>query len=205
MKNMTKNKNKLYTLIALVIIIGFLAFLQSDTAEYSYQISILERSAIYAVVAVSMNLLTGFTGLFSLGQAGFMAIGAYVVAIFTIPVGSRASVYYVSGISPVIANIQLPIPVALLLGGLAAAAMAALIGIPALRLKSDYLAIATLGFSEIIRAFIAAPMFDTITNGSYGLKSIPGFPNIFAVFVLAALCIALMVLLINSSLSLIHI
>jgi len=122
MKNMTKNKNKLYTLIALVIIIGFLAFLQSDTAEYSYQISILERSAIYAVVAVSMNLLTGFTGLFSLGQAGFMAIGAYVVAIFTIPVGSRASVYYVSGISPVIANIQLPIPVALLLGGLAARA-----------------------------------------------------------------------------------
>ena len=106
-----------------------------------------------------------------------MAIGAYVVAIFTIPVGSRASVYYVSGISPVIANIQLPIPVALLLGGLAAAGLAALIGIPVLRLKSDYLAIATLGFSEIIRAFIAAPMFDTITNGSYGLKSIPGFPN----------------------------
>ena len=110
MKNMTKNKNKIYSLIALAVIIGFLAFLQSDTAEYSYQISILERSAIYAVVAVSMNLLTGFTGLFSLGQAGFMAIGAYVVAIFTIPVGSRASVYYVSGISPVIANIQLPIP-----------------------------------------------------------------------------------------------
>lgn len=73
MKNMTKNKNKIYSLIALAVIIGFLAFLQSDTAEYSYQISILERSAIYAVVAVSMNLLTGFTGLFSLGQAGFMA------------------------------------------------------------------------------------------------------------------------------------
>ena len=156
MKNMTKNKNKVYTIIALAVIIGILAFLQSDTAEYSYQISILERSAIYAVVAVSMNLLTGFTGLFSLGQAGFMAIGAYIVAIFTIPVGSRASVYYVSGISPVIANVALPIPVALLLGGLAAAALAALIGIPVLRLKSDYLAIATLGFSEIIRAFIAA-------------------------------------------------
>ena len=74
-----------------------------------------------------------------------------------------------------------------------------MIGIPVLRLKSDYLAIATLGFSEIIRAFIAAPMFDTITNGSYGLKSIPGFPNIFAVFGLAALCIGLMMLLINSS------
>ena len=75
-----------------------------------------------------------------------------------------------SGISPVIANVALPIPVALLLGGLAAAAMAALIGIPVLRLKSDYLAIATLGFSEIIRAFIAAPMFDTITNGPTVLR-----------------------------------
>lgn len=194
-----KNKNKVYTLIALAVIIGILAFLEADKADYSYQISILERSAIYAVVAVSMSMLTGFTGLFSLGQAGFMAIGAYVVAIFTIPVSSRASVYYVSGISPVLANIQLPIPVALLLGGLAAAGLAALIGIPVLRLKSDYLAIATLGFSEIIRAFIAAPMLDTVTNGSYGLKSIPGFPNVFVVFGLAALCIALMLLLINSS------
>lgn len=199
MKNITKSKNNLYSLGALVLLLGFLAFLQSDTAGYSYQISILERSAIYAVVAVSMNLLTGFTGLFSLGQAGFMAIGAYIVAIFTIPVEARASVYYVSGISPVLANIQLPIPVALLLGGLTSAALAALIGIPVLRLKSDYLAIATLGFSEIIRAFIAAPMFDTITNGSYGLKNIPGFSSIFTVFGLAALCIVLMVLLIHSS------
>ena len=160
-----KNKNKIYTLIALLAIIGILSFMQANSSDYTYQISILERSAIYAVVAVSMNLLTGFTGLFSLGQAGFMAIGAYIVAIFTIPVASRPSVYYVSGISPVIANVQLPIWLALLLAGLAAAGMAALIGIPVLRLKSDYLAIATLGFSEIIRAFIAAPMFDTVTNG----------------------------------------
>ena len=199
MKNMTKNKNKLYTLIALVIVIGFLAFLQSDTAEYSYQISILERSAIYAVVAVSMNLLTGFTGLFSLGQAGFMAIGAYTVAILTIPVESRASVYYVSGISPAIANLHCPFWLALIIAGLISAAAAALIGIPVLRLKSDYLAIATLGFSEIIRAVIAAPQLDQITNGSYGLKSIPGFPNLFMAFGLCALCILLMVLLINSS------
>ncbi|MBS6955248.1 MAG: branched-chain amino acid ABC transporter permease [Enterocloster asparagiformis] len=195
-----KNKNKIYTLIALLAVIGILSFMQANSSDYSYQISILERSAIYAVVAVSMNLLTGFTGLFSLGQAGFMAIGAYIVAIFTIPVASRPSVYYVSGISPVIANVQLPIWLALLLAGLAAAGLAALIGIPVLRLKSDYLAIATLGFSEIIRAFIAAPMFDTITNGSYGLKSIPGFKGgVVTVFALSALCIGLMVLLINSS------
>ena len=57
MKNITKNKNNLYSLLALAVLLGFLAFLQSDTAGYSYQISILERSAIYGVVAVSMNLL----------------------------------------------------------------------------------------------------------------------------------------------------
>ena len=199
MKKNAVSKNKLYTLIALLVIIGLLAFLQANSAQYSYQISILERSAIYAVVAVSMNLLTGFTGLFSLGQAGFMAIGAYTVAILTIPVDSRASVYYVGGIAPAIANLQCPYWLALILAGLLAAAMAALIGIPVLRLKSDYLAIATLGFSEIIRAVIAAPQLNTITNGSYGLKNIPGFPNLFAAFGLPALCIFLMVLLINSS------
>ncbi|GLC80623.1 branched-chain amino acid ABC transporter permease [Lacrimispora brassicae] len=199
MKKNAVSKNKLYTLIALLVIIGLLSFLQANSAQYSYQISILERSAIYAVVAVSMNLLTGFTGLFSLGQAGFMAIGAYTVAILTIPVDNRASVYYVNGIAPAIANLHCPYWLALIIAGLLAAAMAALIGIPVLRLKSDYLAIATLGFSEIIRAVIAAPQLDTITNGSYGLKNIPGFPNLFVAFGLCALCIFLMVLLINSS------
>lgn len=199
MKNKRISKNRLYTLAALLVIIAGLAFLQMNHSEYSYQISILERSAIYAVVAVSMNLLTGFTGLFSLGQAGFMAIGAYVVAILTIPVENRPSVYYVDGISPVIANMSCPFWLALILAGIAAAAIAALIGIPVLRLKSDYLAIATLGFSEIIRAVIAAPQLNRITNGSYGLKNIPGFPNLFVAFGLCALCILLMVLLINSS------
>jgi branched-chain amino acid transport system permease protein len=199
MKKNVFSKNRLYTLIALLFIIGILGFLQANSAQYSYQISILERSAIYAVVAVSMNLLTGFTGLFSLGQAGFMAIGAYTVAILTIPAETRASVYYVDGIAPFLANLECPYWLALIIAGLIAAGVAALIGIPVLRLKSDYLAIATLGFSEIIRAVIAAPQLNKITNGSYGLKSIPGFPNLYAAFGLCALCILLMVLLINSS------
>lgn len=161
-------------------------------------VTVLQKGFILAVVAVSMNLLNGFTGLFSLGQAGFMALGAYTYAIFTIPLESRASVYYISGMNPVIAGIELPMIVALIAGGLMAAIFAAVIGFPVLRLKSDYLAIATLGFSEIIRALIASPQMDTITNGSYGLKSIPAV-NMYVVIGLCILCIGIMALLINSS------
>jgi len=194
-----KKKNFTANLITIIAGIALIAFLEANKSAFSYQISILERSAVMAVVAVSMNLLTGFTGLFSLGQAGFMAIGAYTVAIFTIPVQERASVYYVDGIAPALANVHLPFWLALLVGGLLAAGIAALIGIPVLRLKSDYLAIATLGFSEIIRALISAPQFNKITNGSYGLKNIPAFPNLFVFFGIVILCIGLMILLINSS------
>ena len=199
--NMTpeKRRNTILSLLLIAAILGACAFLDANKYSYNYAISIIERSMIYAVVAVSMNLVNGFTGLFSLGQAGFMALGAYVTAILTIPVDQRASVYYISGIHPAIANLHAPILVALILGGLVAAAFAALIGIPVLRLKSDYLAIATLGFAEIIRALISAPQLDTITNGSYGLKSIPGFSSLFQVLALTVACIGLMVLLINSS------
>ncbi len=194
-----KKRNLLLNLLLILLILGICGYLEANKYTYSYAISIIERSLIYAIVAVSMNLVNGFTGLFSLGQAGFMALGAYVTAILTIPVADRPSVYYISGIHPAIANLQLPILVALILGGLVAAGCAALIGIPVLRLKSDYLAIATLGFAEIIRALIAAPQLDQITNGSYGLKSIPGFGSLYAVLALTVVCIGLMVLLINSS------
>lgn len=197
--NQKKRRNNILSLLLIALVLGVCGYLEANKYTYSYAISIIERSMVYAVVAVSMNLVNGFTGLFSLGQAGFMALGAYVTAIFTIPVSQRASVYYISGINPVIANIELPIIVALILGGLVAAGVAALIGFPVLRLKSDYLAIATLGFAEIIRACIAAPQFDTITNGSYGLKSIPGFTSIFQPLILSTICIGFMVLLINSS------
>lgn len=200
---MKTKQNKIRNSILSIILLGLtflvMFFLDTNKHEYGYAISIIERSLIFAVVAVSMNLVNGFTGLFSLGQAGFMAIGAYVTAILTIPVSKRASVYYINGISDAIANIELPIPIALIMGGLTAALFAALIGIPVLRLKSDYLAIATLGFAEIIRAIIASPMMDKITNGSYGLKSIPAFANIYEVFLISFLCIGIMVLLINSS------
>lgn len=194
-----KTTKILLSVLLLAIAVAALWYLDSNRNQYSYAISILQRSAIYAIAAVAMNMLTGFTGLFSLGQAGFMAIGAYTVAIFTIPVETRANVYYISGIAEPLANLSLPFWAALILGGVFAALVGFLVGIPVLRLKSDYLAIATLGFSEIIRAFIAAPQLNRITNGSYGLKSIPAFGSIFEVFLISGICILLMIMVINSS------
>ena len=130
-----------------------------------------------------MNLLNGYTGLFSLGHAGFMLIGAYTYAIFTIPTAARDSVYlyYDAAIwlsfPEVLGNAIGPIGTALgvlaaiLLAGLLAALFAYLIGLPVLRLKSDYLAIATLGFAEIIRAVCQWQKLGPITNGSNLLKS----------------------------------
>ena len=176
----------------------------------TYVTNIIKLSAIYALVGVSMNLVNGFTGLFSLGQAGFMAIGAYVVAMLTTDPAGRAGVYYVIPINPVLEQIQAPFPVALLLGGLLAAGLAMLIGAPVLRLKSDYLAIATLGFSEIIRVVISNNELAPFTNGSLGLKNVPSFASmwhklglpgngLWLCLGIVALCIAVIVLLINST------
>lgn len=213
-----KKKTKLLlnlALAALCIIMLFL--LEANKSTQGMLVSILQKSAIFAIVAVSMNLLNGFTGQFSLGQAGFMSIGAYVTAVLTIPVKSLDGVYYMNGVAPWIRALkegmeacpgwlQSAFPfLALIMGGLIAALFAALIGMPVLRLKSDYLAIATLGFSEIIRAIFSSPQMDQLTNGSYGLNKVPSFPSFFGLpslftpFILAVLCILFIVLLINSS------
>lgn len=159
--------------------------------------TVLKKGAIYALVAVSMNLLNGFTGLFSLGQAGFMLLGAYTYGILTIPVESRASVYqYFDG---GIVQFAIPVPLALIVGGIVAAIFAYLIGLPVLRLKSDYLAIATLGFAEIIRAVFQWDKLGPLTNGSNLLRNFPAFKSVLYPFIVSGICIAVIVMLINST------
>ena len=159
--------------------------------------TVLKKGAIYALVAVYMNLLNGFTGLFSFGQAGFMLLGAYTYGILTIPVESRASVYqYFNG---GIVQFAIPVPLALIAGGIVAAIFAYLIGLPVLRLKSDYLAIATLGFAEIIRAVFQWDKLGPLTNGSNLLRNFPAFKSVLYPFVVSGICIAIIVMLINST------
>ena len=195
MKN-NKKRNLLLSLILAAVCLVFLLYVDKYQ-HYSMLASVLKKGAIYSLVAVSLNLLNGFTGLFSLGQAGFMMIGAYTYAILTIPVEARASVYqYFDG---GIVQFSIPVIPALILAGLAAALFAFLIGLPVLRLKSDYLAIATLGFAEIIRAFFQWDTLGPVTNGSNLLRKFPTFDSTLFPFTVAGICILLIVLLINSS------
>ena len=215
--------------ICLVVLYIFLFLLDNALPSNSTTImlvTVLKKGAIYALVCVSMNLLNGFTGLFSLGQAGFMLIGAYAYSIFSIPAEAHASVYqYFDG-----GAIQFSIPesignvlgvnagnflgaiLCIIIGGLVAAVFAAIIGIPVLRLKSDYLAIATLGFAEIIRAIFQWNGLGKITNGSNLLRKYTNFDDIqiqvggmvykldtVFPFLIATLSIVIIVLLVNSS------
>lgn len=190
-----KKQDKILSVILIVGLVGFVLF--ADAFFDSYIRRVLNLCAIYTILAVSMNLINGFTGLFSLGHAGFMALGAYVVGIFTVPVEMRPMIFYLEPMNKAIAGIEMPFVVALLVGGILAALVAFFIGAPVLRLKDDYLAIATLGFSEIIRIIITNAQ--NITNGSLGIKGIPTTANMYWIFGAMFVTIVLIVLLISSS------
>ena len=194
---MSKNKIHMIEAALLLLLFAGLFVLERVVPSTLIIFPVLKKGAIYALVAVSMNLLNGFTGLFSLGQAGFMLLGAYTYAILTIPTEARASVYqYFDG---GIVQFALPWFVALVLAGVVAAFFAFLIGLPVLRLKSDYLAIATLGFAEIIRAIILWTGLGPLTNASNLLRKFPSFSSPLFYFAVAGACIFIIVLLINSS------
>ena len=196
-KKLSVNKKAVYNLIFLALVFIALTIIDVTAASYSMAVMVLKKATVYALLCVSMNLLNGFTGLFSLGQAGFMLIGAYVYGMFTIPVLNRAAVYYLydGGL------IQFAIPwgLGLLLSGVVAAVFAFLIGLPVLKLKSDYLAIATLGFAEILRALIQWKGLEKLTNGSIALRSFPYINSLMGYVGIVAVCILIIVFMINST------
>ena len=219
-----KQKRSTWVILLCAAALLALVILLENTMKPTHMLfTVLKKGAVYAVVASSMNLLNGFTGLFSLGQAGFMLLGAYTYAILTIPTAARESVYYIYQGSAVnfslpelfgggAAGLVLGVLAALVLAGFVAAVVAWLIGLPVLRLKSDYLAIATLGFGEIVRAILQWDKLGPVTNGANALKSFPTFSSFnielpgfslrlstFVPFLLGAVCIGVILLLINST------
>ena len=208
-----KNKKTIFTAVVLAVLLAACIVVDMTLPTYHIAVTVIKKATVYALVAVSMNLLNGFTGLFPLGQAGFMLLGAYAYGVLTIPMAKKATVYqYFDGgalkfsVPEIFAGFMgetvgtvVGMLLCLLVGGLLAALMAYLIGLPVLRLKSDYLAIATLGFAEILRAFFQWNELGPLTNGSNLLKSYPDFDNATAYIVLIGLFIAIIVMLVNSS------
>jgi len=259
MNNLKEKKNVKSTVVAIVCILAFWAILlliENLNVIFPYVpklftptsklFMVLRKVIVYSLVAVSLNLLNGFTGLFSLGHAGFMLLGAYTYAILTTPVSLKVpadGIFYKYGGSSVQFSMQelfgklfgnegfggavslvLGVVVSLIVAGAVASLFAYFIGLPVLRLKSDYLAIATLGFAEIIRTIFQCEIIKLpgggeivlgkLTNGANMIKGFPtlnsfniigenGRPALYLSTVVPAiivtLCIVIIVLLINST------
>jgi len=151
-----------------------------------YAALIINLCGISIILAVSLNVINGLTGQFSLGHAGFMAIGAYVSAYFTTTLRyfDPDAGKYISQM-PLFDGVWGFFP-ALLMGGIAAAIAGLIVGIPTLRLKGDYLAIATLGFGEIVAILLAN--FREV-GGTKGLTSIPDYASTFWIYGTVSVCV----------------
>lgn len=173
------NKKNILTLILIVAFYAVVQVLITNGIINSFYEITLATICINIILAVSLNLVTGFTGQFSLGHAGFMSIGAYVGALVNMEMNSTSGLL-----------------IGIIGGAVAAAIVGVLIGIPTLRLKGDYLAIATLGMAEIIRVVF---LNMNITNGAAGLNGIPRYTNWLWLFVFTALTIVLINNFVRSS------
>jgi len=190
-----RDKRKLLN-IGLILII-FLLIIAANSGLDSYRIRILNLCAIYTVLGLSMNLINGFTGLFSLGHAGFIAVGAYTTALLTMSEKVKNQNFFMEPLMAPLNHISISFLPALFIAGIISAVIAFLIGAPALRLKGDYLAIATLGFAEIIRIILNNTQ--TLTNGALGLRGVPRETNLFWSFGIAIFTIIIILSIMNSS------
>jgi branched-chain amino acid transport system permease protein len=163
-----------------------------------YLIFIASLIGVYIVAAASLNLTNGYSGLFSLGHAGFMAVGAYTSALLTFPVQMR-QVFALAPLPSWLggAGSHWPFLPALLAGGLLCTALAFVVGIPVLRLRGHYLSVASLGLMVIITAL--AMNLRSLTRGSIGINSIPKFTNIYWAYGWAVITVYLVWRIVNSS------
>lgn len=162
---------------ALITAGGVLVFALDRTMN-DYILSIVCFIGINIILAVSLNLTNGFTGLFSLGHPGFMAVGGYVAAILTFPPARKAML--LPALPSWLAIQEWSLIPAMVTGGICATLTAFLIGIPVLRLKGHYLAVATLGFLIIVQVLITN--LESLTRGPLGLNGLPMLTDLWGVY-----------------------
>ncbi len=167
----------------LLILLSLIVIQYVNTTLDSYSLSILNNIGIFAILALSYNLINGTTGQFSLEPNGFVAIGAYITALFLLPADLKSDMFALEDPADIIMAMQMSFLPAIITGGLVAMALAFLLSFPVFRVRGDYLAIVTLGFGFIIRIFaINNPSY---TNGAMGLNDIPDTANFLWIGVIA--------------------
>jgi branched-chain amino acid transport system permease protein len=172
---MKRSTRVLLSILFIILIYVFVFFAEKYMDPFIKRI--LNTGFIYVILAVSLNLINGFTGQFSLGHAGFMAIGAYTSALLYMSPESKMSNFFMEPLISPLDRIQIPFFWAIIVGGLMAALAGFIVGAPSLRVRGDYLAIVTYGFSEIIRSLFNN--LQNITNGPLGLKGLPTYTNLW--------------------------
>lgn len=180
----------LWVWIALLVAAWLTSFFVADNID-PYFFTIIMYAGINIILAVSLNLVNGFTGQFSIGHAGFMAVGGYVAAFITTSLQATHPELLAGTVSSNAVFIG-----ALFVGGAAASAVGYVVGLPSLRLKGDYLAIVTLGFGEIIRVVILN--VDAI-GGARGMPNIPALSNFGWVYTFVVVTVFMVWRVINSA------
>lgn len=163
-----------------IVVLGLLQVLSGGSAYFVYLAMLV---GVNVVLAVSLNIINGLTGQFSIGHAGFMAVGAYLSAVTSLAMKD----FQLSFLPEAVSN-QVFFVVSLAAGGVAAGLFGFLVGLPSLRLKGDYLAIVTLGFGEII---LVAVRNTPSLGGALGLPGMPQYTTVFAVWFVVFLVVLL--------------
>jgi len=162
-----------------------------------YQVRLLNNMAIFITLAVSYNLINGVCGKLHLGPNAFITLGAYTAALLTLPPGEKVLNFIITPLIWPLSEMALPFPLALLAGGLVAAAFGLLTGFPVFRVRGDYLAIVTLGFGEVVR--VLANNLQGLTNGPLGLKGLHPYTNLWWSWGVAAAAVLVITALVKSS------
>lgn len=189
---MIKNKHTFSTIIALGLFFSAVYLLESYGSHYYQRVANLMM--IYIILTVSLNLSSGIGGISSLGQIGFMSIGAYVSAILTLPVGLKGR--WLEGLPNWLSSVQFDLLTALILAGILAAVIAFFVGMVILRLQGVFTAVATLGFLIIIR--VVAENWMSVTRGGRGISSLPVYTNLWWSSVVAVLTIFVIMRVVRS-------
>jgi len=181
-------------ILLIAITIAFIFYANSHFE--SYTLSILDNIGIFAILALSYNLINGVAGQFSLEPNGFVAIGAYFTAILLLPADLKTDMFALVDPAPIILQMKAHFIPAILIGGVASSIVALFLSLPVFRVRGDYLAIVTLGFGFIIRIFaINNPAY---TNGAMGLNDIPSNANFIWIGIFALITFIVMINIIYS-------